>query len=299
MISPVTETKYPIICSPMNGVSDVKLAIACHNAGILPSLVPYCYSTDDKIDIPRVEAALGEYMTATNNGKLLIAVESFEYADEQLFNLLVKYKISMVEVLDVNRETLKGIYQTSLKAKEHNIKTALKITGGLDMVEKIFNHIGQFDGISIKGPAGAGRGNDYLKLEHEIPKIKKQFPNLSIIASGGINTSENVKTILDLGADAVSIGTMFCASEESSLSPETKNKVINSSMNDVKRLPTGERQKALIFSAVKETDTNNTAGLIEGVKTGTSGHIFVGSGIDYITAIKPVSEIVNDLVKDL
>ena len=36
---PFFNAKYPIICTPMNKVSDAKLALAAHAAGIIPSLV--------------------------------------------------------------------------------------------------------------------------------------------------------------------------------------------------------------------------------------------------------------------
>ena len=144
-----------------------------------------------------------------------------------------------------------------------------------------------------------GRGLEGIVLEEEIVKIKQEFPNIILIVSGGINTSADIKRMISLGADWVSIGTMFCTSVESSMSVEAKNKIINATYSDTQKLSTGARQSSLVFSSIEEKDMNNTLGLYHGVRTGTSGHVYVGTGIDMISKIEPVQDIVNRLVQDL
>jgi len=283
----------------MNGVSDVKLAVACYNAGILPSLVPYCYATNGKLDINLFEQALIEYSTLTNNGPLLVALEINEYKDTTIFNLLVKHNVRMVEVLDTYEETYQQIYNQSLVAKQHNIITVPKVTGGFQKVYSMMKNIGTFDCISLKGPKGAGRGDDSIILEDEVVKIKNIYPNLKLIVSGGINTNLDIQHFKQLGADYFSIGTIFSASTESSVNLIVKEKMVKSSKKDTHRLDTGARQNSLVFTTVEEVDDNNTRGLLYGVRTGTQGHIFVGTGIDHINSIRDVKDIVEDLVKGL
>lgn len=285
----------------MNGVSDVKLAIACCHAGILPSLVlvERNYFVEGIFDVVKFDSDLSEYSSKTDNGPILIACDVNTLARPDIFALFVKYNVSVVEILNCEAYNVKEMYRLVIKAKEHGITVTPKILAGFDSVNKICEKIGMLDCVTIKGPNGAGRGIDDIVLEDEVVKIRDNYPDMTIIASGGINTGQDIKKMLDLGVDWVSMGTIFCASEESSVSLTTKQKLILSSQQDVTRLTTGATQKALVFSKSHERDINNTAGLLDGLSTGTSGHIFAGTGIDHIDKIEPVKDIVNKLVKYL
>lgn len=283
----------------MNGVSDIRLAIACHHAGILPSIVQYSFHTDRKLDMKLLEDGLIEYATATNYGGLLFAGSIDTFNDTAVLLLLAKYHITYIEILDVEDYNLKAIYDLSVQAKEYNIIVSPKLLDGFTDVEKIYNNAGPIECVTIKGPNGAGRGTESLVLEDEITKIKSTYPNIILIVSGGINTSQDIKRMLDLGADLVSIGTMFSTCEESKISSITKQKIIDASYNDVERLDKGAAQKALIFSSIEERDENNTVGLFNGIRKGTAGHVYVGTGIDHIHKIEPIRDIVSRLIADL
>lgn len=293
--------KYPIICSPMNGVSDVKLAIACSLAGIIPSLVVVeNYMTSGVFDLSKLEQDLGQYAAATSNGTMLIACDAETLIDHaSIVDLLARYHVSMVEILNFRSQNAKEVRALHLLLKEQGIIMAPKLLGGFDAVNRICNNVGMLDCVSVKGPMGAGRGIESISLDQEIVKIKQSYPNMTVIASGGINTSQDVKRMLELGADFVSMGTVFCASQESSMSLAAKKKIIQSTSLDTQRLSSEANQRALVFSAVEENDSNNTSGLLEGVRTGVRGHIYMGTGIDHVTAIEPVQTIVDRLVRDL
>ena len=59
------------------------------------------------------------------------------------------------------------------------------------------------------------------------------------------------------------------------------------------------QQNAIVFSHIPNKEGNNTVGLRVGRDTADKGLIFIGKGIDNINAIKPVSEIVKELTKDV
>lgn len=280
----------------MNGLSDVRLAVACHNAGILPSLV---YVSDGNFDINEFEKSLAEYAELSNNGKLLVATDTKSIQSSKIVSLFERYNVQYIEVLDCESYNIRDILKASVNLKEKGIIASPKLLAGYDSVKKIFDNIGPLECVTIKGPNGAGRGLDGIVLEEEIVKIKKEFPNIILIVSGGINTSSDVKRMISLGADWVSIGTMFCASTESCMSIEAKNKIINATYNDTQKLNTGAKQSSLVFSSMEEKDMNNTLGLHHGIKTGTNGHVYVGTGIDMINKIESVQTIVDRLVKDL
>jgi NAD(P)H-dependent flavin oxidoreductase YrpB (nitropropane dioxygenase family) len=116
--------------------------------------------------------------------------------------------------------------------------------------------------------------------------------------SGGISRPRDVKKYLNMGCVAVAVGTLLAASEESCVSIETKKQMIQSTYENVVRLKNA-RQNALVFSETSTDDDNNTQSLIKGIASPNEGHIFAGKAINEITSIKPVKDIVEDLIRDL
>jgi NAD(P)H-dependent flavin oxidoreductase YrpB (nitropropane dioxygenase family) len=280
----------------MNGVSDITLAIACHKAGILPSLI---FLRHELSNLDLIESRFQEYATATNFGSLLVACELETIIDQDFFSLLIKYRTTFVEILNSEKYNMPEIYAVSVASKAHGITVTPKLLGGYRSVKHIYDSVGAIDCVTIKGPNGAGQGVESIILEDEIVKIKAAYPNIVLIVSGGINTSADIKKMLDLGADCVSLGTIFCTSQESNISLTAKNKIINASYKDVTRLETGAKHSALVFSKVEEKNSNNTVGLYNGIRKGTAGHVYVGTGIDHIHKIEPVQDIVSRLIADL
>lgn len=296
----MTKTKYPIICAPMNGVSDLNLALACYNAGIMPSLL--LVNSDPKsteIDVVSFEADLKKYVEATDFGPLMVACDVKTLMDNSVFDMFVEHKVSYVEILDTNRKNLQDIFYLSSKAKSKNIIVSPKLLGGHSLVSGLIETYGLLECITLKGPMGAGRGLPAVNLEEEVVKIKTDFPTLEVIGSGGINTCEDVKKMIDIGCSYVSLGTIFSASVESKLSDEAKKKLVDYTFEHVTRLSKGAAQNALVFSSTEEDDANNTAGLLKGITTGTEGHIYAGTGIDYISSVEPVQSIVERLTSCL
>jgi len=71
-----------------------------------------------------------------------------------------------------------------------------------------------------------------LKAEKLIPLLKKEV-NIPIISAGGIATHNQLKQALDMGADAVSVGTLFIASNEAGVSDEYKNALVEYGAKDI------------------------------------------------------------------
>ena len=157
-----------------------------------------------------------------------------------------------------------------------------------------------FDGFIIKGPDGAGRSapGDSNSLDTYFANLKNIAPSVAIIPSGGISTSQQVKQWIDKGATAVGIGSVFAASKESPINQAGKEKMISATSNDLKVFDT-VNQLALIFTPSESDGINNTRGLTKGVQTGEVGHVFMGRGVDHITKILSVNDIVQNLIKDL
>lgn len=280
-------SKYPIICAPMNGVSDLNLALACAKAGIIPSLVPYTYT-----NFKEFFKDLALYKKETSND-IIIALRLAEVINDKLFTLLPTSGITHIELLEftVDELTEENIFKIN-SLRDNGIKILLKILTHND-IEPYKNII---DAVTIKSSEAAGRSEEGIDLILEIDSILSKYPNIKIIASGGIKNSNDINQLISKGVSAVSIGTLFAMSKESSIPIEVKNKLLQSSSNDITRLKSGACQRAIIFDEQSNDDFNNTRGLNTGLRTGNSGHIFIGNAIDTVTEILPVQEIVNHLV---
>ena len=279
--------KSKIICAPMNGVSDLKLALACNEAGILPSLIPYSY-----LNFKQFFLELAEYKKV--GGDILVAMRLDEIVDDRLIEKLLLSGITHIELLEYNALTLTASNVIKINYLRNNgIKILLKVLTHTE-IEPFKNII---DAVTVKGSAGAGRSLTNIDLIEEIKTISLLYPNIGIIASGGVKNSDDIRQMISAGACAVSIGTLFAMSKEYSIPIETKNKLLASSSTDIRRLSKGAGQRAIVFNeSTGNDDFNNTKGLKDGIHTGTAGHIFAGDAIGIINGILPIQEIVDRLL---
>ena len=295
-------TTYPLMAAAMNQVSDANLAIAVREAGALPSVSIFNYADhNNNVDYSLLEEEILKYINTTGDGLLVLSVDP-TVIDIRLIELLRKYSITHIELIP-NYEHIKKPWLRS--ALEHNLlkiqalgtKIILKVVVYPEDIKywSVWNNK-KVDIISVKGPLGAGRVSTN---EVDLVELTKQATTsgIPVIAVGGISTAEQVSILLEAGAAAVGIGTLFAASAESCLSTEAKQKLVSASYNDLSKLPTIDlSQNALVITDSDPTDTvNNSIGLIHGVTTGTSGHIFAGKSIDTITKIDSVKNIIERL----
>jgi NAD(P)H-dependent flavin oxidoreductase YrpB (nitropropane dioxygenase family) len=300
------ESKYPIIALGMNRVSDVNLALSVADAGAVPTITGFNYiDGNDNIDLITLVKHFNIYQKKQNNCNFIFSIDDkiLHKNKNKLLEIFLEYNILYIELLiniDYFLKHYKDIESIINVLKNNNIKILTKLVSLENFSSDWTYFINKlFHGVIIKGPDGAGRITD--NTAKDLKSILKQsismFPKKFIIPCGGIGSAADVKELLDLGAGAVGIGTLFAASKESSLSLTAKEKIIKSSSNNLEKIKTHDfKQNALIFSNVSQSMVNNTEGLIKGIETGTEGHIFLGKSIDYVTEIKSVSEIVLNLV---
>lgn len=282
----------------MNQVSDLRLAIASYEAGIIPSLV-ITHNRPGGINL--VEKQLDEFSKHTGNCNLILALPP-KFFTSDIIELVLKYKVSHIELLEnIESKHIAPI----LLLKKFGIKVILKMVyfsketltiGGTNQ-----DAIPLFDAIDIKSSDGASRVFDTNEtLIQRYKKIRLKYPKMPIIVTGGISTSAEIKQYLDAGAAAVGLGTVFALSEESCISHEKKLSLINMSYGDVTKVKAGPMyQNAIVFTPTPDTDYNNSVGLVVGRDSADKGLIFVGKGIDNVNAIKPVAQIVEELTKDV
>jgi len=284
--------RYPIVAVAMNSVSNLNLALACYNAGIIPSISFYNYYTDNlqisDYDLQKFEEDVKIFVEQTNSGELIISMSANHLFDIKVQNLIKKYDLQYIELCqDVNPSTFDSIK----KIKNNlNFRLIIKCMYSTPLM--------RCDAVILKGPLGAGRSiPDGESLIDMTIALRKAHPNLTIIASGGITNKSDIETVLSAGADLVGIGSLFAASLESPVSDETKDKIVNSTYRDLTRI--GKfKQQGLFFGSIDQKDNmNQSNGLNIGIKDPTSGgHIYLGKAVDEIGEVLRVEDIVKKLM---
>ena len=66
-----------------------------------------------------------------------------------------------------------------------------------------------------------------------VPALLQTFPNIPVIAAGGIADGAGILSMFSLGAAGVSVGTRFIASTEAGVSDDYKNAIVDSHMTDI------------------------------------------------------------------
>ena len=168
--------------------------------------------------------------------------------------------------------------------------------------------------------------SENLKPEELVPLLKKQLP-IPVISAGGIATSADLEQALELGADGVSVGTAFIASNEAGVSEEYKQALVEYSAKDIILTKIISGTPLTVINTPYMQSLGNHQGFLNklmyknkflkkyikmliafrGMKTiehaaskATYKTVWVaGTSIEDIHKIRPVSEIVASLTKSL
>ncbi len=317
----LTETlgiDFPLIMAPMHYVSNVQMVKEAMKNGIAGTFPSLNYRKDGEL-----ESVLDEL----NNFK---ATQNF--SGTYGINLIVGKSNPLYEKhLKICVEKKVPFYITSLGNPKQVIEAAhsygakvLSDVTNLKHAQKAFEM--KTDGFIAVGQGAGGHAGPY-PLHLLIPSLRREFPNLPIIAAGGISTGEGILSMLTLGASGVSMGTRFISSLECAVSQEYKDGIVNASMEDViltDRL-TGTPSAVIYNDFIKKlgvkqgfferTLSNNKwtkkyfkmyiqiRGMkwLEGkVIPGSKDSLWMaGQSVELIKEIKPIAQIINDLKKEL
>lgn len=211
---------YPIIMAPMFLVSDNKMVIEALKCGITAAIPALNYRTDEAF-----RAAISEIKSQTSKpfGINLIVNKSNLKYKAQLETCVAMEVDFIITSLGSPEETIK-------RCKPKGIKVFCDVVD-LKFAKKVAD-LGADAIIAVNAEAGGHAGN--IPMSELIPLLKSNF-NIPIISAGGVATGKQLKTALDLGAEAVSIGTIFIASEESPVSIDYKKALIQYGAKDIVR----------------------------------------------------------------
>ena len=162
--------------------------------------------------------------------------------------------------------------------------------------------------------AGGHNGKEDTSTMVLIPECRRAT-SLPLIAAGGIGSGQAMMAAMALGAEGVQIGTLFALSQESSASEAFKQRCVELQEGDtmlaLKRLsPTRLIKNAFYDRMTQAEEAGATAdelreligfgatrrGIFEGDVE--NGELEIGQVASAVSEIKPVSQIVSELVSD-
>ena len=191
---------YPIIQAPMFLVSNVAMVTEAMKAGIAGCIPALNYRTLDELRL-----SIQELRAAKVEGG------SFGY------NLIVnKSNVKYKEQLRVLCEEGCDFIITSLGSPEETIREAHKVGIKVfcDVVDLKFakkvEDLGADAAIAVNNEAGGHRGN--MSPEALIKELKSNL-SIPVISAGSVGCKTDVEKMLSYGADGVSVGSPFIASE--------------------------------------------------------------------------------------
>ena len=216
--------RLPIIMAPMFLVSNREMMEAAIRSGVMGVFPALNYREID--DLESTIKHLHKYMSSKDglgNFGVNIIVQKTNVRVDRDLECCVRNRVPF--------------YITSLGSPARVIEAAhgygAKVYCDVTNLEHAYKSasLGCDGFIAVGQGAGGHGGNNPLTVL--VPALRKHFPNIPVVAAGGIADGRGILSMLVLGAAAVSIGTRFIASVESPVSRDYKESVKSSGMSDI------------------------------------------------------------------
>lgn len=162
--------------------------------------------------------------------------------------------------------------------------------------------------------AGGHNGREETTTLALIPQVREAI-SLPLIAAGGIGSGKAMLAAMALGAEGVQIGTLFAVSEESSASDAFKQLCVDlgedGTMLALKKISPTRLIKNELFAKIAEAENRGAEadelrellgraaskrGIFEGDLE--NGELEIGQIASTIKEVKPVAQIMHDLITD-
>ena len=162
--------------------------------------------------------------------------------------------------------------------------------------------------------AGGHNGREETTTMALIPQVREAV-SLPLIAAGGIGSGRAMLAAMALGAEGVQIGTLFAVSRESSASEAFKQLCVelgeDGTMLALKKISPTRLIKNELFAKIAEAESRGAEadelrqllgraaskrGIFEGDLT--NGELEIGQIVGAIRGVKPVAEIMDDIITD-
>lgn len=215
--------EFPMIMAPMFLVSNVEMVKEAMKSGIAGTFPTLNFRKEGELENALSElSALHKQTPGGSYGVNLIVQKSNFMLDKHL-EICINHRVPF--------------YITSLGSPEEVISKAHSYGGKVfcDVVNlkhaKKCADLGCDGFIAVGHGAGGHAGN--IALHVLVESLGRNFPNIPVIAAGGISTGAGIASMLAAGAEGVSVGTRFIATTEAAVGDGYKNGIITAGMSDI------------------------------------------------------------------
>lgn len=301
--------ELPIIMAPMFLVSNEEMIIAGTKAGIAGAIPALNYRTVDDLraGIRRMKAECeGPFgINLIVNASNFLMAEQLKVCTEEQVPFFITSLGNPKAVIEAAHS-----YGGKVLCDVTDVEYATKVVAqGADAV------------IAVNNRAGGHAGNIGPK---ELIASIKSVVNVPVVSAGGVGSSQEMNAFMEFGADGFSIGSLFIASTESGVSQEYKQACVDYTAKDIVMTTklSGTPCTVIKTPYVEEigTDQNGLERFLNrhkklkkwfkaftfyrGMKrlqkaafSATYKTVWcAGPTIEHVHAIRPVAEIVNDLI---
>ncbi|WP_455170198.1 NAD(P)H-dependent flavin oxidoreductase [Aegicerativicinus sediminis] len=212
--------KYPILLAPMFLVSNTAMVIEgmkCGIAGCIPALN---YRTIEELREAIKELKAAKVPGGAFGFNLIVNKSNFKYKDQ--------LEVLCEEGCDFILTSLGNPKKTIQKAHQKGIKVFCDVTD-FNYAQKV-SDLGADALIAVNNQAGGHRGR--FSPEELIQLLKKNF-SLPVISAGGVGNRQELETMLEFGAEGVSVGSPFIASEEANVGDSYKQACVEYGEDDI------------------------------------------------------------------
>lgn len=217
-LTQLLDIEFPLIVAPMFLVSNQAMVLAALNAGVTSAIPALNYRT-----VEELRSAIRGIKTASSKpfGINLIVNKSNIMYREQL-------KVCCQERVDFIITSLGSPADTIRHAKQNDILVFCDVTN-LEYAKKV-EVLGADALIAVNQEAGGHAGS--VSFQQLVPELKRHC-SIPVISAGGVGNGEEAAQMLQLGADGLSVGSIFIATEEAGVSQEYKQACVEYGEKDI------------------------------------------------------------------
>lgn len=291
--------QYPIISGGMVWCSGWKLAAAVSNAGGLGLIGA------GSLHPEMLREHIRKCKTATDK-PFGVNVPLMYPQIEEIMHILAEEKVKIVFTSAGNPKTWTPFLH------EHDI-TVAHVVSSSKFAAKCEE--AGVDAVVAEGfEAGGHNGREETTTLCLIPAVRRAT-TLPLLAAGGIATGATMLAAMVMGAEGVQIGTRFALTEESSANDAFKKKCLEIGEGDTKllfkKLAPTRMVKGPFFSQVEAAESRGASadelrellgkgrakkGIFEGDLE--EGQLEIGQASAYIHEIKPVADVMKELISE-
>jgi nitronate monooxygenase len=310
-LTELLQIDYPIIMAPMFLVTNTEMMLAALDSGISACIPALNFRKE--LDFRNSLSSLNQ--TKKSYGVNLIVNKSNLKLKSQL-DICLEYQVPYIIT------SLGNPAEIIQCCKKQNIRVFCDVSD-LDYAKKAARS-GPDGLIAVTNEAGGHLG--IYTANEFIPVLVKEFPELLIISAGGVGDKKSLDEKLALGAAGVSVGSLFIASDESQVCAGYKQACVNYGAHDIVTttklsgipctvINTAYVQKIGTKQNWIQSILNNNRRLKKWLKLLTyirgmsilrkaafdAGYQNVwcaGKTIRYVNSIKPIKEIIQQLVTE-